>query len=108
MDSAALKKELLKASRLGNIQAGLPPAIRFAPALVIATATAASRLTGGSNLAERLLGYEEPIRLAAPEDSKNHGRTHNDRETRIDGENQNDCNTQKYNEKQAGKDGAGH
>ncbi|KAH8174994.1 hypothetical protein LIA77_06413 [Sarocladium implicatum] len=69
---ASLTSELLKASRLGNIQGGLPPILKAAPAIAIVAGVVVSKATGANTnfMEERMLGATDGvIALAEPEGS---------------------------------------
>lgn len=63
----SLKTEIRKAAKLGNIQAGMPAALRFLPAMALAAGGAVSKFTDGSNVVEELmLGPDETFLLSGP------------------------------------------
>lgn len=74
--SASLTRELLRASRLGNVQGGLPPILKVAPAIAIAAGSVISKATGSHvNLVEEsMLGSTDGvIALEGPQGSARMG-----------------------------------
>lgn len=62
MSKKSLASELLKTARLGNIQSGLPPILKAAPAIALFGGALVAKATGRANVVEeRMLGSAEGV-----------------------------------------------